>query len=44
MSLTITLPGEVRLLLRVEYIGKEDKDTSIFVSNNLAKVVVRYLI
>jgi hypothetical protein len=44
MGLIITLPREVRLLLRVEYIREEDKDASIFVSNNLAKVVVRYLI
>jgi hypothetical protein len=44
VGLTITLPGEVYLLLGVEYTGEEDKDTSIFISNNLAKVVVRYLI
>ena len=44
IGLIITFPGEVRLLLRIEYTREEDKDTSIFVSNNLVKVVVRYFI
>jgi hypothetical protein len=44
MGLTITFPGEVHLLLRIEHTGEEDKDTSIFVPNNSAKVVVRYLV
>jgi hypothetical protein len=44
VGLTITFPGEVRLLLRIKYIREEDKDTSIFVSDNSAEVIVKYLI
>jgi hypothetical protein len=40
IGLTITLPGEVRLFLGIEYIGEEDKNASIFISNNSAEVVV----
>jgi hypothetical protein len=40
----ITFPREVCLFLGIKYIREKDKDTSIFVSNNLAKVIVKYLI
>jgi hypothetical protein len=44
VGLTITFPGEVCLFLGIEHTGEEDKDASIFVPDNSAKVVVRYLI
>jgi hypothetical protein len=44
VGLTVTPPREVHLLLGIEHIGEEDKDASVFVPNNLAEVVVRYLI
>jgi hypothetical protein len=44
VGLIITFPGEVRLFLGIEYTREEDKDASIFVSNNSAEVVVRYLV
>jgi hypothetical protein len=43
VGFTITFPREVRLLLRIEHAGEEDKDASIFVPDNSAEVVVRYL-
>jgi len=42
VGLTVTLPGEVRLFLRMEHAGEEDENTSIFVSDNSPEVVVRH--